>query len=70
MPKNLASFNDERKLMPRAVRNKLSVSKKTSFNSLNAKKYDATDDDNSEEGVEITYGMNIHRRKKRKKKDE
>ncbi|XP_078329023.1 receptor-type tyrosine-protein phosphatase epsilon-like [Crassostrea virginica] len=53
---NLASVDDERTLMPKPERNKMSASKETQQTSLNAKKYDVTDDENDEEGVENPYG--------------
>ena len=56
MPGNLASFDDDRILMPKPERNKMSASKETPHTSLNAKKYDVTDDENDEEGVENPYG--------------
>ena len=42
--------------MPKPERNKMSASKETQQTSLNAKKYDVTDDENDEEGVENPYG--------------
>ena len=53
---NLASVDDERTLMPKPERSKMSASKETPHTSLNAKKYDVTDDENDEEGVENPYG--------------
>ena len=56
MPGNLASFDDERTLNPKPVRNKIPASIEMPGNSLNAKKYDVTDDENDAEGVENPYG--------------
>ena len=56
MPGNLASFDDERTLIPKPVRNKMPGSKKMPRKLLDAKKYDVTDDENDEEGVENPYG--------------
>ena len=56
MPGNLASFDDERTLIPKPVRNKIPASIEMPGNSLNAKKYDVTDDETDAEGVENPYG--------------
>ena len=56
MPGNLASFDDERTLIPKPVRNKIPASIEMPGNSLNAKNYDVTDDENDAEGVENPYG--------------
>ena len=56
MPGNLASFDDERTLIPKPVRNKMPRSKEMSRNLSNAKKHDVTDDENDEEGVGNPYG--------------
>nr|XP_022292874.1 receptor-type tyrosine-protein phosphatase epsilon-like isoform X2 [Crassostrea virginica] len=56
MPGNLASFADERTLIPKPECNKMPGSKEMPRNLLNAKKYDVTDDENDEEGVENPYG--------------
>ena len=52
----MASVDDERTLMPKPERSKMSASKETPHTILNAKKYDVTDDENDEEGVENPYG--------------
>ncbi|XP_078328090.1 receptor-type tyrosine-protein phosphatase T-like [Crassostrea virginica] len=56
MPENLASFDDERTLMPKPELNKMSASKETPHTSLNAKKYDVTDDENDEEDEGNPFG--------------
>ena len=57
MAEHLASVDHEILLMPKPCRTKLSPSKRTSHNtSLNAKKYDATEEDSDEEDVKNPYG--------------
>ena len=56
MPENLASFDDERTLMPKPERNKMSASKETPHTSLNAKKYDVTDDEIDKEDEGNPFG--------------
>ena len=57
MAEHLASVEHEKLLMPKPCRTKSSPSRGTSHNTLlNAKKYDATEDDSDEEDVKNPYG--------------
>ncbi|XP_078328087.1 receptor-type tyrosine-protein phosphatase kappa-like [Crassostrea virginica] len=53
---HMASVEHEGLLMPKPCRTKLSPSEGTSQNTSNGRKYDATEDDNAEEGMKNPYG--------------